>query len=233
MNVSANKSDYATRLLRKLIQIPSFTGKEQEISEFVLSEMKSIGLSVRTYDSGNNRLNVVGIYKGDGKGKSLMLNGHMDTQAIVDNWTLDPLAGEVQDGKIFGVGSADQKAGVAAMIAAAKSITDESRTFSGDLIIAAVVGHMEGGRGTRTLISNKVLADYAIVTEPSQMNLMVEGGGIVYLDIETTGRSVFTPERSKGVSAILKMMKVIRAIEKLHFKYKKSQYIKRPYVNVG
>lgn len=234
-NVLARKRSvsYSVELLRQLIRIPSFTGKEQEICEYIHTEMKSLGLHVQTFDSGNKRLNVVGTIKGNAPTKGLMINGHVDTQAIVENWTKDPLGGAISDGRVYGVGSADQKAGVAAMIGAAKSIIEGEIRLKSDLLIAAVIGHMDGGRGTRTLVKNGVLAKYAIITEPSAMNLMVEGGGIVYLDIETTGRSAFTPQRYTGVSAILKMMKVINALEKLRMKYSSTKYIKRPYLNVG
>lgn len=233
-STSANDHAYVKQLLRDLIRIPSFTGKEQEIGEFVSSVMKSIGLAVTTYNSGGGRKNIVGAIKGrTGNKPALMLNGHVDTQAIVNGWTKDPLGGEESGGRIYGVGSSDQKAGVAAMIAAAKSLADSGLELEEGLLVAAVVGHMEGGRGTRTLVKHGVRAKYGVITEPSQMHLYTQGGGIVYLDITTSGRSAFTPSRDTGINAILKMIKIIEGLEKIKFRYKRALHIKRPYVNVG
>jgi acetylornithine deacetylase/succinyl-diaminopimelate desuccinylase family protein len=227
-------SSYASRLLSDLIEIKSFTGEENDICEFMLQEMKSLGLKVKSIPLGDRRFSVVGVLGGAGGGSNLMLNGHLDTQTVVDGWTHDPFRADKEGDLIFGVGSSDQKAGVAAMTAAAKNLIDLKTPIKGDLIVAAVVAHMEGGAGTRKLVKDATIkADFGIVTEPTEMSLLVEGGGIVYLEITTQGYSVFTPQRKKGVSAILKMMKVISELEKHRFSYKPTRYIKTPWLNVG
>ncbi|GAI43005.1 unnamed protein product, partial [marine sediment metagenome] len=116
---------------RDLIRIPSLTGEEKKVQEFVAKHLKDIGLEVKVWepdlakmkshpgyvDLGKdyvNRPNVVGIYKGK-EGRSLILNGHTDvvTPEPLKKWSHDPWGGEISGGKIYGRGACDMKGGVA------------------------------------------------------------------------------------------------------------------------
>ena len=93
---------------------------EAEIGSYVAEVLNDLGLHVTTYEIEPGRLNVVGILKGNGSGRSLLLNAHMDTVGV-DGMTGDPFGAGVRDGRLYGRGAQDMKASLAAMIGAAVS----------------------------------------------------------------------------------------------------------------
>lgn len=227
------KASDVIRLEQELVRIDSRTGKEHEISDFVFDKMKDVGLKVRRDHVRDGRSNVLGTIIGTQASPSLMLNGHLDTQAVVQGWSVNPFRGIIKNRRIYGLGAADQKAGVASMISAAKALVEANVPLRGDLVVAAVIGHMEGGVGTRHLLKKGKRTSFAIVTEPTEMKLVVEGGGIAYFQIESRGRAAHTPKKHSGINAIVKMTKIVQALEKYQFHARRTKYLAKPYLNVG
>ena len=136
--------DYIIETLTHLVRInsvnPSLSadGKgEAEIGTTVADALSTLGLTVSTQEIETGRVNVVGVLKGSGNGRSLLLNAHMDTVGV-QGMVIDPFGAEIQDGRLYGRGALDMKGSLAAMLGAAKALVDGSVELAGDLLVTAV-----------------------------------------------------------------------------------------------
>jgi acetylornithine deacetylase len=150
------------------------------------------------------------VLKGSGGGKSLMLNGHIDTVTLAGN--PDGINPRVEDGKMFARGAYDMKCGVAAMLVAASRA--KSLNLCGDVIVACVSDEEYASLGSFELIQS-FKADAAIVTEPTELELVTVHKGFVWLTIETHGVAAHGSRPLEGVDAIAKMGKVLVALEQM------------------
>lgn len=164
-----------------------------------------------------NRPNLVATSKGSGGGKSLLFNGHIDTVPLDDlnKWTHPPLSAAIQDGKLYGRGACDMKAGLAAMILAVKFLNDIGYPRRGDIIIESVVDEEGGGNGTLDCIARGVRADAAIVTEPTSLQVYRASRGVFLLKVTVTGMPAHACFKWKGVNAIEKGFVISEALSKL------------------
>jgi acetylornithine deacetylase len=207
-------------LLKRMVSINSVNPSlvegapgEDEIAQFIAEFMREMGLKTQLEEVKPSRPNVVGILEGSGKGPILLMNGHMDTVGI-SYMDIDPLNPVVKDGRLYGRGSYDMKAGLAAMLAATKSIIDSGVELYGDLIIAAVCDEEYASIGTERLMEN-ILPDAAIVTEPTELDIVIAHKGFAWIDIETHGVAAHGSMPEEGVDAIVKMGKVLVELENL------------------
>jgi len=175
-----------------------------------------------------NRPNVVGTLKGRGGGKSLLLNGHIDTVTVEpkSDWTHDPFGAEVVDGKIYGRGACDMKGGLIASLSAIQCLIEAGVPLKGDVIFSSAVNEEHSGNGTLSMICKGITADAAIVHEPSENQIFVATPGDVYweLTIEGIPRSPGARWEGKemvGVSAIEKLPPVIQGLLKVEEDYNK------------
>jgi acetylornithine deacetylase len=136
---------------------------------------------------------------GAGRGRSLMLNGHLDVVGTA-GMTHAPFAAEESDGRLYGRGSADMKGGIAAMCAAAARAA--ARGVGGEVIIAAVIDEELDSAGTRALLERGVRADAAIVTEPTRLAVMPAHRGFAWVEARLTGRAAHGSRYDIGVDAI-------------------------------
>ena len=212
-------TDSTIKLLRDLVAIDSVNPSlvpggagESEIASFVASEMRSIGMDVEITEVAPGRPNVVGVLEGRAPGKSLMFCGHIDTVGVEGmSSPFDPLE---RDGKLYGRGAGDQKGGVAAMIEAARSLTNSSSMKAGRLIVAAVVDEEYASIGAEALVENWK-ADAAVVTEPTDLIVSIGHKGFSWVEITTEGRAAHGSRPLEGRDAIFRMGRVLSRLEKL------------------
>ena len=211
---------YLTKLTQEMVHInsvnPSLTpdGKgEAELGEYVAEKLKALGLEVSVSEIASGRVNTVGVLRGSGGGKSLLLNAHLDTVGV-EGMTIDPFGGELKDGRIYGRGSQDMKASLAAMIAAAKAIVDTGITLRGALLITAVADEEHSSIGTETLVK-EYKADGAIVTEPTDMHICRAHRGFIWFEVETIGRAAHGSRYTEGIDANMRMGRFLAELEKL------------------
>ncbi len=167
---------------------------------------------------------VVGTLKSDGKGRSLILNGHYDVVplGVLENWTHDPFEGEIEGNKIFGRGACDMKAGIAAMLKAIQSIQQAGIKLDGDLIVQVVPEEELTQMGTLACCQKGYKADAAIIPEPSAMNVWIAMRGSIHGKITVFGRAGHAAQTQPhwkaggGVNAISKAVKIIQAMEELN-----------------
>jgi acetylornithine deacetylase len=189
--------------------VPGSPG-EGEIARYIADWLKSADLEVELVESVSGRPNVVGIARGTGGGKRLLLNGHMDTVDVAG--MLNAHQPHIAAGRLYGRGAYDMKGGLAAcMLATAEA---RKRHLRGDVIFTGVIDEEYASAGTIDL-TKRFRADGAIVAEFTELQLILAHRGFVWLEVETIGKAAHGSRPDLGVDAIVKMGKVLTAIEKL------------------
>jgi acetylornithine deacetylase/succinyl-diaminopimelate desuccinylase-like protein len=235
--------DELAQLAADLTSIPSPTGQEKAVAEFILQWYEANGLKAIRQDVEVDRPNAVGIVKGDGTGLSLGFNGHMDTSFTGTAEDLRMVArvepdaelkGAIVGDKVRGLGISNMKGGVAAFMMAGKALRKSGVKLKGDVILAAVVGEISRtpigpwqtkeyrgeGVGTRHLLTHGMHSDYAVVADGSDLNIVWAQTGVVLVKISTFGKAeaAWGSKRSEMPmekhNAIVKMTKLIAALEK-------------------
>jgi acetylornithine deacetylase len=202
-------------------------GRVQEAAcqEAIAAHLQNLGLEIDVFEALPGRNDVVGTLTGQGEGRSLILNGHVDVVPAGDAelWPHDPWSGTVVDGRVWGRGACDMKGGLAAGIAALRILRALELRPAGDVIFQAVVDEETGGPGTRRAVERH-RADAAIVLEPSAGALIPVEGGLEWLTVTVTGqaghsalryRSVHAGGRGTAVNAIEKTAKLLSAVQEL------------------
>jgi acetylornithine deacetylase/succinyl-diaminopimelate desuccinylase-like protein len=262
-----NREELA-ELTKQLVDIPSPTGSEKAIGDFILDWYRWHGIKTVRQEIAPGRVNAVGIIEGSGNGVSLMINGHMDTSYTGTEEDrmfcrdLEPdsdLKGAVRDGKVFGLGASNMKSGLAAFMVAGKAIKESGVALKGDLILAAVAGEISRtpigpyqseayrgeGTGTLHLLTHGIQSDYAIVADRSAHSIVWAQNGVAQFKITTFGDphaawGVTREEKSpEAASAILKMMKVLQAVDTWAAEFERAHVYASPHgpivpkVNIG
>src|SRR4051794_33333362 len=187
--------------------VPSGAG-EGAIARFVAEWLERAGLEVTLQEVVTGRPNVVGTRRGSGAGRSLVFNAHMDTVGVAG---MDgPHEARIEGDRLYGRGSYDMKAGLAAAMSAAVSVGP----LAGDVIVAAVIDEEAGALGTRAFI-DAYSADGAIVTEPTEEQVAIAHKGFVGFAIETAGRAAHGSRPDEGIDAIVGMGPVLTALGQL------------------
>jgi acetylornithine deacetylase len=206
-----------TELLRQLVAIDSINpdlvpggAGEEKIARFVAEWFERAGLEVVWDEAAPGRPNVIGIARGTGDGRSLLLNAHMDTVGVVGmERPHDPY---VRDNRLYGRGAYDMKGGLAAIMAA--GLAAKKRGLRGDVIVTAVADEEYASIGTSSIVKHW-RADAAIVTEPTELNICTAHKGFAWLEVETEGVAAHGSRPDLGVDAIVKMGKVLVGLEEL------------------
>jgi acetylornithine deacetylase len=185
---------------------------EAVIGEYVADTLTELGLDVTTHRLGPDRVNVVGILKGTGGGRSLLLNGHLDTVGVAG--MEEPFSGAIRGGKLYGRGSQDMKGSLAAMIAAVKALVDAEISLAGDVMVTAVADEEYLSEGTEDLVKHYT-ADAAIVTEPTDMAICLAHRGFIWYEVETFGRAAHGSRYDEGIDANMRMGRFLARLDKL------------------
>jgi acetylornithine deacetylase len=212
--------EFVLNLLKELVATNSVNptvGRgpgELALSNLISDRLSAIhGLEVRRQPVADTRSNVIAILRGSGGGRTLMLNGHMDTVGV-DGMIIDPFKPSIQNGLLRGRGACDMKGALAAMIGAVKSIIDSGMKLRGDLILSAVVDEEYKSLGIKKLVQ-EYKADAAIVGEPTNMRVATAHKGFVWIEVEVQGKAAHGSVPEKGIDAIAHAAKIMSAIEKL------------------
>jgi len=214
------KSGDVVDLCKRLLRIPSFKTQEQKVARFLASYFQRRGYEVDFQEVEKGRYQTIAKLKGKGGGKSLMLNGHIDIDPLAMNWKRDPWVPVVEGDRLYGAGAFNMKGGVASMISAAEAIRKSGVSLDGDIILACVVGELQGGVGTVYALDQGIRSDMAIVAEPFGCStIMTTHAGVIGMAINTLGYSRHITVREQGIDAIDKMMKVIHAVSQISLRH--------------
>lgn len=204
------------QLTQSLIKIPSHKdvpNREKEVAEFIYEFCQQQGLEVKLEPVDGERSNVLAFLRGDGTGKTLMLNGHTDTVPPY-NMTIDPFGAAVKDGAIWGRGAVDMKGPIASMLITMLALKRAGVKLKGDIIFAGVIGEEERSEGTEHLVKSGLKAHGAVVGEPSHYEYAIGHRGLEWLEIRIKGKAAHGGVPHLGINAIEKAAALIERIKK-------------------
>lgn len=200
---------FVVSTLSRLVQINSVNPSlvpggagEAAIAGFVADTLRGIGLEVAIHEPQPGRASTVGMLRGRGGGRSLMLNAHHDTVGV--DGMREPFSGAVRHGRLYGRGAYDMKGSLAACIGAVKALADARLRPAGDVLVAAVADEEHASLGTADLIT-RYRVDGAVVTEPTGLKLCRAHKGFAWFEVETTGRAAHGSKFELGIDANLRM----------------------------
>lgn len=185
---------------------------EGVMAQYVADSLRDIGVEPQIQSVEPGRDNVLGVIKGQGNGRSLMLNAHTDTVGVTG--MSEPFSGELRDGRIYGRGSYDMKGSLASMLAVMKALTEARVQLAGDLWFTAVVDEEYGSKGTEHLLRH-LKTDAAILTEPTNLRVCVGHRGFVWIEVKTFGRAAHGSRYQEGIDANMHMGRLLVEIERL------------------
>jgi len=180
----------------------SETEGERELALFMQRAMREIGLEAELQPVAGKRVNAVGRLAGSGGGKSLLFNGHLDTNPATGGWTVDPWGAVVDDGCIHGIGVSNMKAGDAAFFCAVRTLAGSGLQPAGDVFLTYVVGELQGGIGTVRAIEQGARADYFVNGEPTDLAALTLHAGAFNFVIELEGTTRHVSKREEAVDAV-------------------------------
>ena len=227
--------DEMLQLAQDLIRIPSFKTEESEVARFLSEYLAQRGYEVQLQEVEPGRFQTIATLRGSGGGKSLMLNGHIDIDPLAMGWNRDPWTPSIEGDFIFGAGIRNMKSGVSSLITAAEAVRKSGVELKGDLVLACVVGELQGGVGTTYLCRNGPLTDMAVVPEPfGANNILTVHAGVLEMAVHVLGNSRHISRKEAAVDAIAKMCKAVPAIDGVKFTYTPREDLPGlPRINVG
>jgi acetylornithine deacetylase len=205
--------------LSRMVQHKSYSGTpgEHVLAEFMLAEMRKLGLEAELTPVPGERVNAIGRLRGTGGGKSLLFNGHLDTNPVTEGWTVDPWAGKVDDRFIYGIGVSNMKAGDAAYFCALRTLIEAGVRLKGDVILTFVVGELQGGVGTLALMNQGLRADYFINSEPTDLQALTMHAAAFVFVIELIGNTRHLSKREEAVDAVMAACDLIPRLNAMTF----------------
>ena len=216
---------------RDLVRIPTVNPPGEgyaECAEFVGERLKRFGYRVDIIDADGlpehteryPRRNVVGRLAGAGSGPTLHFNGHYDVVPAGNDWSIDPFGGEIRDGRLYGRGTCDQKAGIAASIFAVEAIRRAGIRLDGTVEQSATVDEESGGFAGVAWLCDKGLIrkgrqDFVVITEPLDPERVCVGHrGVYWLEVTTLGSTGHGSMPGLGVNAADSMARLLVAVDR-------------------
>lgn len=237
-----------TRLLQDLVRIPSVnpcgdpgtaaknTG-EARIAEYVADFLRKLALDVELHEVDPGRPNVIGRFTSREARQSVAFAPHTDTVSVA-GMTIDPFAGEIRNGKLYGRGACDTKGSLAAMLAAVANVVRRKEFREGglDVHFCALMGEEGGNDGARALVQRGFKADFAVAGEPTDNRIVHAHKGSLWFRLRTRGRSAHGATPDQGESAILKMSAVVQYLlgdYTASLRHAATESLGAPTINVG
>ena len=217
--------------IQLLVQTPSLANDEGDVQEIIYDKLKDMELNPEfipvMFDdlkdhpafcddgfSPDKRKNVIGQWLGKGNGKSLILNGHVDVVPTGSEslWDNSPWSGKIKDGKLYGRGSCDMKAGLASGIFAIFVLQKLGFIPNSTIMVQSVVGEESGGCGTLANIVKGYHADAAMILEPTSLKICPIQSGALTFRLTIYGKATHAAMRWEGISAIEKYSIIHKSI---------------------
>lgn len=234
-----------TRLIKLTQKVISFNsenppGNEWDLAQFIIRDMKSCGLEVKTYTYAKGRPNIVATLKGSlpraqAAREAILLTPHFDTVPIGTGWKYPPLGGEIHQGKIFGRGASDDKGNLTSCMEVMRSLVEDGVKLRKDVIMAATVDEETGSKaGIIPLLDKKVLKPgLALVMDSDEFYTIIAQKGLLHCRIQIFGKKAHGAYNWRGVNSIEQASEVIQKIKALTWTYKKHPLLRGPTTNIG
>ena len=219
------KESEVVKICQDLVGIQSVNppGNELAAAEYVAAVLEKSGVQAELVKHSETRASVLARLKGQGKAPALFYNGHLDTVPVgAEKWVHEPFAGVVAEGKVWGRGAADMKGGLAAMMAAVKALASARIPLKGDLLLAATAGEEIDSLGAAAIAKMPTLGavQALFIAEPTYNEIFIAEKGVLWVEIETFGKTAHGSMPEKGRNAIMMMVEIIKEFEKLVIPFK-------------
>ena len=224
--------DYTAKNLSNLVKIKSLSMQEKEVQLELKRQMEEAGFDEVKIDGLGNVIGRIG----NGK-KVIAIDGHMDTVDMgnMDNWNFDPLSGEIKDGYVFGRGSVDQEGGPASAVTAGRILKEMG--FDRDMTLYVVGSVMEedcDGLPWKYIVEeDKIRPDFAISTEPTNLNIYRGHRGRMEIRVTFKGISCHGSAPERGDNAIYKASRAALEIEKLNERLAYDEFLGKGTVTIS
>jgi succinyl-diaminopimelate desuccinylase len=225
-------------LTRDLIRSPTINppGDTRDCAKIILERFKENQIDAEIIEGKKGACNVLAKLPGRKKGKVLLLNGHIDVVPPGEGWTVDPFGGEIRGNRIYGRGSCDMKSGIASMMAAMISVKRSGTLLGGEIIFMAVADEETGSEFGTVYLLNKDIgknADFAIVSEPTNLRVELGNRGLRWIDLTVRGKACHAGRPWLGINALAYGAKLIEAIHSIKFKIRNDAFeIPEPNISV-
>jgi len=214
---------YAVRRLEEMIRIRSVVGEEAELAEYLRRELEALGLEAEMDEVEPGRPNVYARMGGGRPGRRLMFNGHTDTVPVHEGWDTDPFAPVVRDGRMYGLGSCDMKAGLACALTALKAFAESDYGFGGELLFSGVIDEEAYSKGAKAMLKTGYgRCDAVILCEPypgdESKPIPLGITGKVLYDVTVKGRAAHGFMPHLGVNAVEEAARIISSLDRLRMR---------------
>jgi putative selenium metabolism hydrolase len=223
--------DETVRFLADLVRTPSFSSKEEKVIRVIEQEMKKVGFDEVRIDGLGSIIGRIG------HGPRVMaFDAHIDTvyEGDREQWNFDPFQPKVEDGKIWGRGTVDQKGGMASMVYAAKMIKEMGLNEQFTIYFTGTVMEedCDGLCWQYLLKEEKLKPEFVVITEPTNMNIYRGHRGRMEIRVEVKGRSCHGSAPERGDNAIYKIARIALEMEKLNEQLRKDPFLGKGTVTV-
>ncbi len=219
--------------LQSLLRIPSVTGDESSVARFLAGSLRAIhGVRVEELfptlaevrgdpdwpgeEAPRTSLPIVIGRLGRPGGRRIVLVGHTDVVPVGDpaTWSVDPWGAEIRAEDMYGRGACDMKGGVAAILSTLRAVVASGAvdTLTGEVVVAFVPSEEDGGQGMLAAIRAGVTGDLAVITEPSNLDVVVAHAGALTFRLTIPGRAAHASRRREGISALDNLLIVAEAL---------------------
>ncbi|MDZ4241313.1 MAG: M20/M25/M40 family metallo-hydrolase, partial [Candidatus Omnitrophota bacterium] len=215
-------------------------GNELALSKYIVQDMKSLGLEVKTYTFEKNRPNVVATLKGSwprarAAKEAILITPHFDTVPIGKGWEFDPLGTDIVGGRIYGRGASDDKGNLASAMEAVRSLVEDGAKLKRDLIMAATVDEETGSHaGIIPLLDKKILKPkVALILDSDEFNSIITQKGLIHMRVQIFGKKAHGAYNWRGTNAIEIASRVINDLKAYRFKFLPHPMLHAPTINIG
>jgi len=204
----------AAALTGELVAIRSYPGQEGPVQRHVAGWLEANGLEPAFQPTEGDRPNVIARIE-NGSGPTLLLNGHVDTVLAVEGWSSDPWTPRRDDNRLYGLGAADMKSGVAAAMLATRALAQHRDRWRGSVVFSSVVDEEAYSIGARALIDSGGRADYCVVTESSWDRPALGSVGKTLVRIDVTGKAAHASWPWEGINAATEAARLVARLDEI------------------
>jgi acetylornithine deacetylase/succinyl-diaminopimelate desuccinylase family protein len=221
--VTATVSNDPSTLLQALVRLPSVNpmGRpvqgpiyfEHQVTAYLEDCFRSLGVAYERQAVAPQRDNIVARLEVPGAKRTLLLEAHQDT-VPVDGMTIDPFGGVIEQGRLYGRGACDIKSGMAAMLATFARLARDKTRATMNVTMACTVDEEHTFLGVQELVRRGVRADFAIIAEPTNLDIVNAHKGVARFVLTTYGRACHSSRPDRGINAVYRMGRVLTGIER-------------------
>jgi acetylornithine deacetylase/succinyl-diaminopimelate desuccinylase-like protein len=204
----------AAEVTAELVAFRSYPGQEGPVQRHVAEWLAANGLAPEFQPTEDDRPNVIARVE-NGTGPTLLLNGHVDTVLAVEGWSSDPWTPRRDGDRLYGLGSADMKSGVAAAMLATRALQQNRELWHGSVLFSSVVDEEAYSIGARTLIASGIRADYCVVTESSWDRPALGSVGKTLVRIDVTGKAAHASWPWDGINAATEAARLVARLDEI------------------